>query len=105
MGKFSPLVIGFRSTSIFSFIRYAHDRQDFLIIISNFTPVARHQYRIGVPKGCRYRELINSDKSIYWGSNIAYEGDYHAKDISSHGHPCCLELTLPPLSTIILKPI
>ena len=91
--------------SIFSFIRYAHSRDDFLIIISNFTPVVRHHYRIGVPVAGSYRELINSDKSIYWGSGIAYDGDYHTTDIPSHGQPHSLELTLPPLSTVILKPL
>ncbi len=90
--------------SIFSFIRYAHSRDNFLIVISNFTPIVRHYYRIGIPvPGC-YRELLNSDKKIYWGSDISFGGEYHTADIPSHGHHHSIELTLPPLSTIILKP-
>ncbi|GAB4338633.1 MAG: 1,4-alpha-glucan branching protein GlgB [Desulfobulbaceae bacterium] len=90
--------------STFSFIRYAHDRNDFLVIISNFTPVVRHNYRIGIPVPGRYRELINSDKKIYWGGDICFDGEYHTSDIPAHGHSHSLVLTLPPLSTIFLKP-
>jgi len=91
--------------SIFSFIRYAHSRDNFLIIISNFTPLARHDYRIGIPVPGSYQELINSDKPVYWGSGIAFDGEYHTMDIPSHGHQQSLVLTLPPLSTVILKPV
>ncbi|MDH3330551.1 MAG: alpha amylase C-terminal domain-containing protein, partial [Desulfobulbaceae bacterium] len=77
---------------------------DFLIIVCNFTPVARYHYRIGVPRGGRYTELLNSDKDVYWGSNVCNEDDLFAHDIPSHGHGHCLDLTIPPLSTIILKP-
>lgn len=91
--------------SIFSFIRYAHARENFLIVISNFTPVVRHHYRIGIPVPGSYRELLNSDKPVYFGSGITFDGEYHTMDIPSHGHHHSLELTLPPLSTIILKPV
>lgn len=91
--------------SVFSFIRYAVDRNDFLIIVSNFTPMVRHQYRIGVPKGGKYRELLNSDKDIYWGSGVFYDGELDSLNEPRHGHPCSLSLTLPPLSTLIIKPM
>ncbi len=91
--------------SIFSFIRYAQSKDDFLIIISNFTPLVRHDYRIGIPIPGSYQELINSDKPVYWGSGIAFDGEYHTMDIPSHGHQQSLVMTLPPLSTVILKPV
>ncbi|MCL7488280.1 MAG: 1,4-alpha-glucan branching protein GlgB [Desulfobulbaceae bacterium] len=91
--------------SIFSFIRYANSRDDFLVIISNFTPVVRQHYRIGIPVPGSYRELINSDNQVYWGSGIINDGEYHTTDNPSHGHSHSLELTLPPLATIILKPV
>ena len=91
--------------SIFSFIRYAQSKDDFLIIISNFTPLVRHGYRIGIPVPGSYHELINSDKPVYWGSGIAFDGEYYTMDIPSHGHQQSLVMTLPPLSTVILKPV
>ena len=57
--------------SVLSFIRYAKNPEDFVIVICNFTPVVREQYRIGVPKAGAYRELINSDQEIYGGSGIS----------------------------------
>jgi len=89
--------------SVFSFTRYARSRQDFLIVVSNFTPVVRHRYRIGVPAPGRYRELLNSDKDVYWGSGIFSGEDTASQEVSSHGHHHSLVLTLPPLSTIFIK--
>ena len=91
--------------SVFSFIRYADNRDNYLIIISNFTPVVRHHYRIGVPRPGLYRELINSDKDIYWGSGQFSDSDRHTLAEPSHGHGQSLVLTLPPLSTVFLKPV
>jgi 1,4-alpha-glucan branching enzyme len=92
-------------SSIFSFIRYAQHRDNYLIIVSNFTPVVRHHYRIGVPRPGLFRELINSDKDIYWGSGLFRDDDLHTVPEHSHGHGQSLVLTLPPLSTVFLKPV
>ena len=90
--------------SVLSFIRRAENPDDFLIIICNFTPLVRDNYRIGVPIGGSYRELINSDLDVYWGSNIN-NGEIHSITEQSHGMEHTLSLTLPPLSTLILKPV
>jgi 1,4-alpha-glucan branching enzyme len=90
--------------SVFSFIRYDRSRQNFLIVVSNFTPVVRQFYRIGVPVPGRYRELLNSDKDIYWGSGIFSGEDMVSQEIATHGYPHSLVLTLPPLATIYIKP-
>jgi len=90
--------------SIFSFIRYDRYSDDFIIVVSNFTPIIRHNYRIGVPRGGKYLELINSDKDVYWGGNVSNTGDLRALDVPSHEFGHCLELTIPPLATIMLKP-
>ncbi|WP_457573763.1 1,4-alpha-glucan branching protein GlgB [Desulfolithobacter sp.] len=90
--------------SVFSYIRYARNREDFLVVISNFTPIVRENYCIGVPKGGCYRELVNSDLDVYWGSNVQNGGELTATDDSCHGFDHRLRLTLPPLATLILKP-
>ena len=90
--------------SILSFIRKAKKTDDFLIIICNFTPLIRENYKIGVPRDGAYRELINSDLEIYWGSNVR-NGEIVSIDEQYHGMRHTIALTLPPLSTLILKPV
>ncbi|MHB1037716.1 MAG: 1,4-alpha-glucan branching protein GlgB [Pirellulales bacterium] len=92
------------SESTFSFIRKAKNPEDFLIVCCNFTPVPRYQYRLGVPKLCRYEEICNSDSQHYAGSNVGNGWGVTAQDYSSHGRPYSIEITLPPLATIVLKP-
>jgi len=90
-------------SSVVSFIRKAKDPQDYLIFVFNFTPVPRFNYRIGVPEKLVYRELLNSDSSIYGGSNLGNGGWVVAEDIPSSGRPYSVSLTLPPLGMLILK--
>ncbi len=89
--------------SVFSFIRRAKHSDDVLVMVCNFTPVVRERYRIGAPKGGQWRELINSDLAVYWGGGIS-NGLISALPEPSHGLASTLELTLPPLSVLILKP-
>jgi 1,4-alpha-glucan branching enzyme len=89
--------------SVFSFVRNAKSSDEFVIVISNFTPVPRYDYRIGVPKPGFYREILNSDSEHYWGSNVGNDGGRVTEDIPSHGHAQSLSLTLPPLGTVMLK--
>jgi 1,4-alpha-glucan branching enzyme len=91
--------------SVLTYIRRAENPEDFLVILCNFTPVVREGYTIGVPTGGSYRELINSDKEIYWGSGVSLgELPIDARKQPSHNLPFSLRLTLPPLATMILKP-
>ena len=90
--------------SVLSFVRFAKNPDDFLIIICNFTPVVRTQYRIGVPKPGRYSELINSDLGIYNGSDVSNPQELHSTPEACHSLDNSLTLTLPPLTTLILKP-
>ncbi|WP_028582673.1 1,4-alpha-glucan branching protein GlgB [Desulfogranum japonicum] len=90
--------------SVLSFIRFAKNPDDFLIIICNFTPVIRENYRIGVPRGGRYCEIINSDKEIYSGSDVTNPEYIETVAGKCHSMDHTLSLTLPPLSTLILKP-
>jgi 1,4-alpha-glucan branching enzyme len=90
--------------SVLAFLRWARAGGEPLIFVCNFTPVPRFDYRIGVPQGGYYRELLNSDAAVYWGGNLGNAGGVWAEPISSHGYPASLRLTLPPLSTVVLKP-
>jgi len=89
--------------NVLSFIRKAKSSDEFLVVVSNFTPVPRHGYRIGVPHDGLYCEIFNSDSEHYWGSNVGNKGRQTADSRPMHGHPQSLSLTLPPLATIILK--
>ena len=90
--------------SSISFLRRARDPENFLVFVCNFTPVVRDAYRIGVPRGGFYRELVNTDAEIYGGSNVGNGGGVAAVPLPQHGHRWSLELTLPPLAALILQP-
>jgi 1,4-alpha-glucan branching enzyme len=89
--------------SVVSIIRYARDRSDFVVMIFNFTPVPRPQYRIGVPEAGHYVELLNSDAGIYGGSNVGNGGGVAAEAVAAHGFDQSLRLVVPPLGCLLLK--
>jgi len=101
---FSWLDANDSDNSVFAFTRYAKSKDNFIIVVCNFTPVVRPNYRIGVPRPGTYIELINSDKDVYWGSNVCNNDEVSSSAIASHGYHQCLDLTLPPLSTVMIKP-
>ena len=71
-----------------------------ILIVCNLTPVPRSKYRIGVPVGGRWAELLNSDAPAYGGSGMGNLGGVEADPIRTHGRAFSLELTLPPLSVV-----
>ncbi len=89
--------------SVFTFIRKAKSGDEFILVVSNFTPVPRHGYRIGVPEKGYYQEILNSDSDRYWGSNMGNDGGQNTDDTPMHGYEQSLSLTLPPLSTMMFK--
>ncbi|MEM6329599.1 MAG: 1,4-alpha-glucan branching protein GlgB [Planctomycetota bacterium] len=89
---------------IISFIRRAKNPEDFLVICLNFTPVPRHGYKLGVPEACWYEEISNSDSTYFGGSDVGNNGGVQASAAESHGRPASIEVTLPPLSAVVLKP-
>ncbi|HVB37661.1 MAG TPA: alpha amylase C-terminal domain-containing protein, partial [Vicinamibacterales bacterium] len=90
--------------SVVSFIRRALNPGDYTVLVFNLTPVPRTGYRIGVPEGGWYRELINSDSAAYGGSNMGNGGGVTADAVPAHGHAHSLLLTVPPLACLALKP-
>ena len=87
--------------SVISYMRHGRDPRALAVIVCNFTPVPRHDYRIGVPRAGRYIERINTDAEIYGGSGIGNAGEVHADPHPMHGHAYSLRLQLPPLGALI----
>ncbi|MBV8897052.1 MAG: 1,4-alpha-glucan branching protein GlgB [Acidobacteriaceae bacterium] len=91
--------------SIVCFIRYGHRREDFVVVVCNFTPMPHKGYRIGVPEIGEYLEIFNSDAEIFGGSNMGNAGRVYAEATKSHGRPASVCLTIPPLGVVMLKPV
>jgi 1,4-alpha-glucan branching enzyme len=89
--------------SVIAFLRKATSSSDAVVCVCNFTPVPRHDYRIGVPTSGWYRELLNTDAFCYGGSNVGNSGGVQSIESPCHGFPHSLTLTLPPLGMLLLK--
>lgn len=89
--------------SIYTFIRRARSTGDIFMIVINATPVPRDDYRVGVPRGGWWREMLNSDGSEYWGGGIGNAGGIMAEDVPSHGRHQSINLKLPPLAALFFK--
>jgi 1,4-alpha-glucan branching enzyme len=89
--------------SVIIFVRFARNREDFLVFCCNFTPVPRHNYKIGVPRGGVYREVFNTDADMFGGSNLGNLGETFAAGAPSHGRPASMWITLPPLAVVVFK--
>ena len=90
--------------SVISFLRRGKTPDDVVVVVVNFTPVVRQDYRIGVPRGGKYLEILNTDAAVYGGSNVGNNGEIEADGIARHGHAQSLSLTLPPLGCLVFKP-
>lgn len=103
-GGFEWLSVNDAENSVVAYARYAKDPDDMVIVACNFTPRPRYDYTIPAPRDGYYREILNSDSEYYWGSNLGNSGGVAAQphDLAPSGYG--LRLTLPPLSTILLKP-
>ncbi len=91
-------------SSIISFVRFAKDRDDFIVFVCNFTPVVRYGYRVGVPRSGWYREIFNTDADMFGGSNVGNGGSALTLDLPFHARPASLSITLPPLAVVAFKP-
>jgi 1,4-alpha-glucan branching enzyme len=91
------------ANSTISLLRKSESESDTVLVVCNFTPVPRTTYRIGVPHGGYWRELLNSDGAAYGGSNMGNGGGVNAEAIPAHGRPYSLKMILPPLTALFLK--
>jgi 1,4-alpha-glucan branching enzyme len=90
-------------SSTMSFLRRGRDPRASVLVVCNFTPVVRRNYRVGVPHGGFWKELLNSDAWDYGGNNEGNCGGVEAADHGHHGRPNCLYLTLPALGVSFFK--
>jgi 1,4-alpha-glucan branching enzyme len=94
-----------KANSIIALMRKSNDGLEKVIVVYNFTPMPRINYRLGVPEEGQYREILNSDSSYYQGSNVGNIGKIKAESMPHHGRQFSLNLTLPPLAVVFLKRI
>ncbi|MGV6987883.1 1,4-alpha-glucan branching protein GlgB [Testudinibacter sp. P80/BLE/0925] len=99
---FEWLVVDDCQNSVFAFARRDRDGNE-VIVVSNFTPVPREHYRIGVSQAGVYHEVLNTDSDFYHGSNVGNGGALHSEAIAAHNKAQSISLTVPPLATIYLQ--
>ncbi|HTX34905.1 MAG TPA: 1,4-alpha-glucan branching protein GlgB [Bryobacteraceae bacterium] len=87
-----------------AFLRRARDPDDATLLVFNFTPVPRANYRVGAPQAGYWEECLNSDAPLYGGSGQGNIGGVEAAPLPLHGQPFSLSLTLPPLGALLLRP-
>ncbi|MDB5870877.1 MAG: 1,4-alpha-glucan branching enzyme [Ramlibacter sp.] len=90
--------------SVYGFVRHGHEPGQKMLVVCNLTPVPRHGYRMGVPLGGKWREVLNTDSAHYAGSDVGNLGGVQAEAVPSHGLPHSLSLSLPPLGALWLEP-
>jgi 1,4-alpha-glucan branching enzyme len=89
--------------SVIAFLRKARDGTP-LLVVSNFTPMPRDNYVVGVPRRGRWRERLNSDAALYGGGGIGNLGGVTTVPVNAHGQHQALNLRLPPLGLLVLEP-
>jgi len=89
--------------SIISFIRKGSEGEGQILVVCNFTPIPRHNYRVGVSSPGTWKELLNSDGREYGGSGQGNLGAVKSEDVPFKDRPFSVSLTLPPLSVLFLK--
>jgi 1,4-alpha-glucan branching enzyme len=89
--------------STLALLRKGRTTDSLVLAAANFTPVPRIGFRVGVPRGGHWREILNSDAFEYGGSGLGNGGGVDAQPIPWHGRPHSLELTLPPLAVVWLR--
>jgi 1,4-alpha-glucan branching enzyme len=90
--------------NILSFVRYDAAGRPGIVCVANFSPMTHHGFRVGVPLGGRWREVLNTDSAAYGGSNQGNLGGVVAEPIGWHGLPFSAPVTVPPLAVVWFAP-
>ena len=90
--------------SVLIYLRKGYDDVKPALVILNFTPMVRENYRVGVPGGGHWNEVLNTDSSLYGGSNVGNFGGVASSEVPWHGQSSSIEVTLPPLGGLVLSP-
>jgi len=88
--------------STLSFLRRSK-HGDVVLAVCNFTPVPRHNLVLGAPGAGFWREILNSDATVYGGSGLGNLGGVEAQPISWHGRPYTVNITAPPLAVVLFR--
>jgi 1,4-alpha-glucan branching enzyme len=99
---FRWIVVDDKANSVFAWVRHGGEGAPPVVVIANFTPVPRPNFRIGLPAPGRWREVLNTDSVAYGGSNAGNAGVVVAERRKSHGFDSSATVTLPPLATLWL---
>lgn len=91
------------ANSVYAFCRFSKSAEESLVIVMNMTPVPREGYCLGVPRPGFYRELLNSDASLYGGTDVGNGGGVESSKLPLHGMQQSIELTLPPLGLLVMR--
>ena len=102
--NFRWLVVDDADQSVMAFVRFGRALEDTLVAVANFTPVVRHDYRVGLPHDGGWTERLNTDSSHYGGSNVGNHGRVLAEARPMHGQQWSAPLSLPPLGVLWLQP-
>jgi len=100
---FQWLIADDHENSVYAWLRRSGGHHPPILVIGNFTPVARQGYNVPVPMAGRWVERVNSDAAIFGGTGMGNMGMVNATTESSHGFPASLKLVLPPMACLILE--
>jgi 1,4-alpha-glucan branching enzyme len=89
--------------STLSFVRKSRDGESMVLVVCNFTPVPRENYLLGVPRAGYWREIINSDSTVYGGSGVGNYGGAPSHPVTAHGRYHAIRITLPPLAVVYFR--
>jgi len=89
--------------SVLAYLRRGRNGKGLAVVVCNFTPIPRIDYRLGVPEAGRYVERLNTDAGLYGGSDVGNAGGVVAEPAECHGRPHSLRITLPPLGTLVFE--
>ncbi len=101
---FQWLVGDAREDNVLAYARFSADGSRALACLANFSPVVRHHWRVPLPVGGRWREVLNTDAGAYGGSGVGNMGAVEAVEEPFHGSAFSAAVTLPPLATLWLAP-
>lgn len=91
------------NASVISYLRSDEGENTFFAVVGHFTPVMRGRFRVGVPRGGWWKEVLNTNSEYYGGSGAGNEGGRMAEAVPCNGFDFSLEVTIPPLTTLIFK--
>ena len=91
--------------NVIAFMRKTEKPEETVLAVCNFAAIPYENYNVGVPFAGKYKEIFNSDDVNYWGSGVKNEGLLTTEEGEWNNKPRSIKVTLPPLSTIVLKPV